>query len=144
MDIIMKKIQYGSEEYEETVDLRNEVFRKPWGLDIKDDDLSPDKEMDIYGAYLNGELVGTVFLAEHEEGVARVRNVAIYEDYRGQGLGKYLMDFIEDIARKKGYDKSFLMGRTIVEDFYKHLGYKTIGEAYDYRTIPHVDMIKDL
>lgn len=54
------------------------------------------------------------------------------------------MEFIEDIAREKGYKKSFLMGRTIVEDFYKRLGYKTIGEAYDYRTIPHVDMIKDL
>lgn len=144
MDIVMKKIEYGSGEYQETIDLRDEVFRKPWGLDIKDDDLSPDKDMDIYGAYLDGELIGTVFLAEHEEGVARVRNVAIYEDYRGQGLGKYLMDFIEDIAREKGYKKSFLMGRTIVEDFYKRLGYKTIGEAYDYRTIPHVDMIKDL
>ena len=144
MDIVMKKIEYGSGEYQETIDLRDQVFRKPWGLDIRDDDLSPDKDMDIYGAYLGGELIGTVFLVEHEEGVARVRNVAIYEDYRGQGLGKYLMEFIEDIAREKGYKKSFLMGRTIVEDFYKRLGYKTIGEAYDYRTIPHVDMIKDL
>ncbi len=144
MDIIIKEIKYGSKEYEETIDLRNEVFRKPWGLDIKDDDLSPDKDMDIFGAYLNEELIGTVFLAEHKEGIARVRNVAIYEEYQGQGLGKYLMNFIEDIAREKGYEKSFLMGRTIVEDFYKGLGYKTIGQAYDYRTIPHVDMIKDL
>lgn len=144
MDIVMKEIKYGSPEYKETIELRNEVFRKPWGLDIKDDDLSPDKEMDIYGAYLDGKLIGTVFLAHHEEGVARVRNVAIYKEYRGKGLGKYLMDFIEDKAREKGYRKMYLMGRTNVEKFYKKLGYKTMGKPYDYRTIPHVDMIKDL
>lgn len=61
MDIVMKKIEYGSGEYQETIDLRDQVFRKPWGLDIRDDDLSPDKDMDIYGAYLGGELIGTVF-----------------------------------------------------------------------------------
>lgn len=144
MDIVMKEIQYGSEEYELTIHLRNEVFRKPWGLDIKDDDLSEDKEMDIYGAFSGDKLIGTVFLTEHEEGVARVRNVAIYDDYQGQGLGKYLMDFIEDVAREKGYKKSFLMGRTRVEDFYKRLGYKTIGEPYDHKSVPHVDMIKNL
>lgn len=144
MDIIMKKIDYGSNEYHETVHLRNEVFRKPWGLDIKDDDLSPDKEMDIYGAYLDDKLIATVFLTEHEEDIARVRNVAIYEEYRGLGLGRYLMDYAEDIAREAGYKKVYLMGRVTVEDFYKKLGYSTIGNAYDYRTIPHVDMIKDL
>lgn len=144
MNVIMKKIVYGSKEYEDTIVLRNEVFRKPWGLDIKDDDLSPDKEMDIYGAYLDDKLIGTVFLTEHKEGIIRIRNVAIYEEYRGKGLGKYLMDFAEDLAKKQGYKKVFLMGRTIVEDFYHRLGYETIGEAYDYRTIPHVDMMKDL
>ncbi|HZJ84559.1 MAG TPA: GNAT family N-acetyltransferase [Syntrophomonadaceae bacterium] len=144
MNIVMKEITHGTPEYQETVHLRNAVFRKPWGLDIKDDDLSPDKEMDIYGAYLNNKLIATVFLGEHEEGVARVRNVAIYEEYRGQGLGRYLMDFIEDIARKKGYTKVYLMGRTIVEEFYHKLGYKTISKAYNYRSIPHLDMIKDL
>lgn len=144
MDIIMKKIEYGSKEYDETVHLRNEVFRKPWGLDIKDDDLSPDKEMDIYGAYLDNNLIATVFLTEHEKDTARVRNVAIYEEYRGHGLGRYLMDFAEDIARKEGYKKVYLMGRVTVEDFYKKLGYSTIGQPYDYRTIPHVDMIKEL
>jgi len=144
MDIVMKEITYGTDEYEKTLHLRNEVFRKPWGLDIKDDDLSPDKDMDIYGAYLNHDLIGTVFLAEYEPGVARVRNVAIYEEYQGKGLGKYLMDYIEDIAREKGYSKIYLMGRTSVEGFYHKLGYETMGKPYDYRTIPHVDMTKDL
>lgn len=143
-DVVIKEIEYGSKAYEETIVLRNEVFRKPWGLDIKDDDLSPDMEMDIYGAYLKNRLIATIFLAVHEEGVARVRNVAIYEDYRGIGLGKYLMDFAENLARNQGYKKVFLMGRTTVEAFYHKLGYKTLGQPYDYRTIPHVDMIKYL
>lgn len=144
MNIEMKKISYGTKDYKETIKLRNEVFRKPWGLDIKDDDLSSDKDMDIYGAYLNNKLIATVFLAEHNKETARIRNVAIYKEYRGLGLGSYLMNFIEQIAKNKGYKKAYLMGRTEVEDFYLKLGYKTIGKPYDYRTIPHVDMIKSL
>lgn len=144
MNIIMKNIAYGSKEYEDTVDLRNEVFRKPWGLDIKNDDLSPDKNMDMYGAFLDDKLIATVFLTEDDEETARIKNVAIFKEYRGTGLGRYLMDFIENIARERGYTKAALMGRVSVEDFYKKLGYKSIGEPYDYKTIPHVDMIKDL
>lgn len=143
-NIVMKKIKYGSSEYDDTVHLRNEVFRKPWGLDIKDDDLSVDKDMEIYGAFLDNKLIGTVFLTEHETNVCRVRNVAIYDEYQGMGLGRYLMDFIEDIARDKGYKKCYLMGRVTVEKFYEKLGYNTMGSPYNYRTIPHVDMIKDL
>lgn len=144
MNVVMKSIVYASKEYEDSVDLRNEVFRKPWGLDIKNDDLSPDKNMDMYGAFLDDRLIATVFLTEDDKETARIKNVAIFKEYRGTGLGRYLMDFIENIARERGYTKAALMGRVSVEEFYKKLGYESIGEPYDYKTIPHVDMKKNL
>lgn len=142
MDVTIKPIKYGTEYYEESVDLRNEVFRKPWGLDIRNEDLSSDATYEMFGAYKDNKLIATIFLTEDNKETARIKSVAIFDEYRGKGLGRYLMDYVEDIARKRGYEKVALMGRVSVEVFYHKLGYETIGEAYDYHTIPHVDMIK--
>lgn len=144
LDIEIRGIEYGTDEYETTIDLRNDAFRKPWGLNIRDEDLTSDKDMDMYGAYLAGRLIATIFLAEDDKDTARIKSVAIIEDYRKQGLGRYLMHFIEEKAREKGYTKANLMGRVSAEDFYNKLGYKTISEPFDFKTIPHIYMTKKL
>ena len=144
MDILMKNIEYGTQEYERSIDIRNEAFRKPWGLDIRDEGLSGDKNMDMYGGYLNDVMIATIFLTEDKDKTARVKSVAILEEYRVSGLGTYLMNFIEDLARKRGYTKVNLMGRVSVEGFYHKLGYKTLSQPFDYNTIPHIDMEKYL
>lgn len=144
MDITIKKITYGTEEYETSIDIRNEAFRKPWGLDIRDEDLTGDKDMDMFGGYLGDKMIATIFLTEDDEETARIKSVAILEEYRRKGLGRYLMEYVENIARERGYKKVNLMGRVSVEGFYNKLGYKTIGEPFDYHTIPHIDMVKEL
>lgn len=144
MNIVIKKIVYGTPDYETSIVIRNEVFRKPHGLDIKDDDLSSDKVVEMFGAYMEDKLIATIFLDIVDKDTIKIRNVAILDEYRGKGLGKYLMDHVEDIARERGYTKSVLMGRVSAEKFYNKLGYKTISEAYDYKTVPHVDMEKYL
>ncbi len=140
----MKRIEYGTEEYERSIDIRNHAFRIPWGLDIRDEDLTGDADMDMYGGYLDDNMIATVFLTEDDSKTARVKSVAILEEYRIKGLGRYLMNFIEDLARQRGYEKVHLMGRVSVEGFYHKLGYKTLSQPFDYNTIPHIDMEKDL
>lgn len=56
----------------------------------------------------------------------------------------FLMDFIEEKIKDAGFKKVTLMGRVVVEDFYKKLGYKTTSEVIDYNTIPHIWMEKYL
>ncbi len=144
MDISIKSISYGTDEYERSIDIRNEAFRKPWGLDIRDEDLTGDKDMDMFGGYLGNVMIATIFLTQDDEETARIKSVAILKEYRGKGLGKYLMEYVEDIARKRGYKRINLMGRVSVEGFYNKLNYKTISEPFDYHTIPHIDMVKEL
>lgn len=144
MEVDILNIIYGSQQYLDLLTLRNEVFRKPWGLDIKDDDLEEDKELDMYGAYINDRLIATVFLKEKDSKTAQIKTVGILEEFRGIGLGRYLLEFIEDLARKRGFTRSILMGRVSCKDFYIKLGYKAISEPYDYKTIAHLDMIKAL
>ena len=43
-NVKIKKIVYGSPEYKQSLNFRNEIFRKPQGMDIKDDDLEYEKE----------------------------------------------------------------------------------------------------
>lgn len=144
MEIDMLKINYGSSEYFDSLDFRNTVFRQPWGLDIKNDNLEDDKNMEMYGAYIEGKLIGTVFLRKKDSKVAQVKTVGVLNELHGIGLGNYLMHFIEELARKNGYTKIYLMGRVSAEKFYNKLGYKSLGEPYDYKTIPHLDMEKYL
>lgn len=144
MNIIMKQIEYGTEEYEQSIDIRNRAFRIPWGMDIRNEDLSGDADMDMYVGYLNGIMIATIFLKEGDKDTAIIKSVAIEEEYRVKGLGRYLMDFIEELARKKGYTRAKLMGRVSVEGFYHKLGYKTLSEPFDYNTIPHINMEKSL
>lgn len=140
--IEMKKIEYGTDEYEKTIDIRNDAFRKPQGLNIRDEDLSGDKDMLMYAGYIDGEMMSTVFLAHKDVKTAQVKSVIVIDKYKGKGYGKYLMDFIEDLAVKEGYEKIILMGRVKVEEFYKKLGYTTTSEPFDYYTTPHVYMEK--
>lgn len=144
MEIIMKSIKYGTVEYENSIDIRNHAFRIPWGLDIRNEDLTGDANMDMYGGYLEDKMIATIFLSEDDKNTARIKSVAIMEEYRVHGLGTYLMNYIEDIARQRGYTKAKLMGRVSVEGFYHKLGYRTLSEPFDYNTIPHIDMEKDL
>lgn len=144
MDITIKEIEYGSDAYEKSIDIRNEVFRKPWGLDIRDEDLTVDKDMQMFGAYLDGKMIGTMFLTKDNEKAARIKNVAILEEYQRKGLGKYLMEYGENLAKKQGFTKVNLMGRVSAEIFYNKIGYETISAPFDYHTIAHVNMEKKL
>lgn len=144
MEVDILSIIYDSQQYLDSLELRNEVFRKPFGLDIKDDDLEEDKEMDMYGAYIKDQLIGTVFLKERDSKTAQIKTVGILDEFRGIGLGRYLLEFIEDLARKRGYTRAYLMGRVSCKEFYTKLGYQAISDPYDYKTIAHLDMVKTL
>ena len=142
--IEIKAIIYGTSEYERSIDLRNEVFRKPWGLNIRDEDLTNDQYMEMFGAYKDDKIIATIFLTEDDKEHARIKSVAILDEYRGKGLGSYLMDYAENIAKDRGYKKVNLMGRVSAEVFYNKIGYKTLSQPYDYHTISHIDMEKEL
>lgn len=144
MEVDILNIIYDSEQYLDSITLRNEVFRKPFGLDIKNDNLEDDKAMDMYGAYINDKLIGTVFLKENDNSTVQIKTVGILDEFRGIGLGRYLIEFIENLARERGYTQAKLMGRMSCKGFYVKLGYQAVSEPYDYKTIPHLDMTKTL
>lgn len=140
----MRRIEYGSPEYETTLDLRNEIFRKPQGLNLRDEDLSREALCDMFGGFLGDKIIATIFLAKIDDTTARIKAVMILEEYRGTGLGKFIMDYAENVARRQGYKYIKLLSRMSAETFYEKLGYERVSDVVDYYQVDHVSMVKEL
>ena len=83
-------------------------------------------------------------LVEDEPQTIRLRQMAVLNDLQGKGIGKALMQFAENLARDRGYQKITMHARKNAAGFYEKLGYKVISEEFTEITIPHYLMEKSL
>jgi predicted GNAT family N-acyltransferase len=75
---------------------------------------------------------------------AKVERVAVLEEERGAGLGRVLMQFVEDWARSAGFVRLILSAQEPVLEFYARLGYRAEGERFFEAGIAHRKMSKKL
>ncbi|KAB2441205.1 GNAT family N-acetyltransferase [Bacillus luti] len=78
------------------------------------------------------------------DGVGKLERICILKDYRKYGLGKIIIQALEEIARNKEATKVKLHGQTHAEGFYKKLGYQTSSNIFMEDGIPHILMTKIL
>jgi len=90
------------------------------------------------------EPVGTARLRLPEAATAKAERVAVLRPYRGEGLGRRLMERVENEAREQDCSRMRLNAQTHVEDFYAKLGYETVSDVFPEAGIPHVEMQTDL
>ena len=140
----LKIIDYGSKEYQEMIDLRRQILRKPLGLDFTEEDISNERNDVHIAAYEDDEMLGCCLLTQEEPGVVRLRQMAVTSGLQGKGIGRVLMQFAENIARDRGNRKMTMHARKTAAGFYEKLGYKITGEEFEEVTIPHYIMEKDL
>lgn len=97
-----------------------------------------------YVVYLGDGPAGTARLRFPEDGVAKLERVAVREPFRGQGIGRELVERMEAEARERGKQRAVLHAQTAVEGFYRELGYETESGVFEEDGIPHVRMAKPL
>jgi len=81
-----------------------------------------------------GKIVGTYALYPMSETVAELRKMYLHPDLRGKGLGKQLLAFIEQIARKKSFTRIELETATDMNDaraLYEKNGYREIERIHN-------------
>ena len=96
--------------------------------------------MHFWVAKNNGKAIGVVGLADPLPKVlplAKTKNpgelkiLYLYKKEQGKGIGKFLVDFVEEQAKKQGYSELLVRSAERYRDtaygFYKNMGYKTIG-----------------
>lgn len=142
--IEIKEIAFDSADYEKVWQLREEVLRKPLGQSLKNDDLSWDEHDHILAAFNGDEVVGCVILHPKENGVMKLRQMAVHPSMQGSGVGTLIVRAAEEAALKYGFKKMDMHARMVALDFYKKLGYSVVSDTFTEVGIPHVVMEKSL
>ena len=137
-------IEHGTKEYQQMIDLRDHVLRKPLGLSFSREDLEKEKEDILIGCFDDDKLEACCLLTKVDPKTVRLRQMAVLSGLQGKGVGRILMQFAENIARDRGYRKLLMHARKTALGFYEKLGYRVNGDEFVEVTIPHFVMEKDL
>jgi ribosomal protein S18 acetylase RimI-like enzyme len=138
----LKIIDHGSREYQQMVQLRNDILRRPLGLQFTPDELEHEKEEILIGAFEEEKMLGCCMLIKGDPGSVRLRQMAVLNNLQGKGIGRALMQFAENIARDRGFQKITMHARKTAVGFYEKLGYRVCGQEFEEVTIPHYVMEK--
>jgi predicted GNAT family N-acyltransferase len=126
--------------------LRWEILRKPWGQP-KGSEVTAEEDSCIHAMVLadSGEITGVARLQFNSSTTAQVRFVAVSQEAQGKGVGKMLMEYLENIAREKGAEEVVLDARENAVPFYKRINYQITEKTYLlFGEIQHYRMVKKL
>ncbi len=140
----LKQIDHGSKEYQQMINLRLEILRKPLGLSFTKEELEKEKEDILIGAFEEDKMLACCMLTRHDEKCVRLRQMAVQNNVQGKGIGASMMIFAETLARDKGFKRLTMHARKTALGFYEKLGYKVTGDEFTEVTIPHFVMEKRL
>jgi len=140
----LKILDHGSREYQQMVHLRNEILRKPLGLEFTPEELEKEKDEILIGAFEDEKMLGCCMLIKVDKSTVRLRQMAVLNNLQGKGIGRALMQFAENIARDRGFQKIIMHARASAIGFYEKLGYQVSGNEYVEVTLPHFTMEKRL
>ncbi len=140
----LKQIDHGSKEYQQMVNLRYEIMRKPLGLTFSQEELAKEKNDILIGAFDEDEMMGCCILTDTKDGCVRLRQMAVQKNMQGKGIGESIITFAENLARDKGFKALTMHARDTAIGFYEKYGYKVKGDQFIEINIPHHIMEKRL
>jgi predicted GNAT family N-acyltransferase len=141
-ETVCREVRYGSEEYRETVTLRDEILRKPLKLKFSAEELSAEKDSFHLACWRGNVLTGCVVLIPRTGQTLQMRQLAVRTEMQRKGIGRTLVQYAESFAREHGYHEIMMHARETAVEFYEKLGYKKEGERFTQVTIPHIAMRK--
>ena len=140
----LKIIEHGSSEYQQMVALRDSILRRHLGLHFDQAELDQEARHILIGAFEEDDILGCCMLIEENPQTVRLRQMAVYNEKQGKGIGRALMNFAETLARDRGYKLLTMHARKDAQGFYEKMGYSTSGDEFKEITLPHLIMQKKL
>ncbi|SER54108.1 GNAT family N-acetyltransferase [Natrinema salaciae] len=144
MDAIDVRVAEADAARDDAFAVRRTVFVEEQGVDEEIEYDEHDETATHFVAYDDDEPIGAARLREYEDGVGKVERVAVLESRRERGVGRALMETLEERAGELGFGTLKLHSQTRAADFYRRLGYERRGDEFEEAGIPHVEMRKSL
>ena len=133
-----------TEEFEAYFLVRYNVLRKPLGKPKGSE--RDEMEMDCAHAMAidsNGKIIGVCRLQFNSPTQAQIRYMAVIEKEQGRGIGKRLIQYMEDKAKQRNVENVILHARSSALNFYLNCGYTNNGKSYlMWDSIQHYLMYK--
>jgi GNAT superfamily N-acetyltransferase len=137
------------EEWDSYFNLRYEVLRAPWNQPRGSERNEGDASAEQFAFFENEQIIGVGRLDFTENLGSQIRFMAVDDRYQGKGIGRLLMEHMEEIVRNKGCKETILHAREIALPFYEKLGYRSIekshllfGEIQHYLMNKHYEHIR--
>ena len=133
-------------QYENYYFFRWELLRKPLDKEIgTEKDMMEDNSVHRMIIDNNDNVIAVGRLHHNNSNESQIRYFAVDENFRRQGIGSYLMEDLEGIAKKAKRVEIILNARENAVNFYKSLDYKIIQKSYVlFDKIQHYEMKKVL
>ena len=144
-----QKIIYRSpnsdQDFEKYYELRWRILRKPWGQPKGSEVNDRDDDAFHIMAEIDDQVVGVGCIHKIEGNRGRIRFMAVDDSLQGQGIGKKMMELLEEYAHQQKWTKIWLYAREIAWDFYLDQNYKIIGDGeLLFGVIKHKIMEKEI
>lgn len=148
MDIMGETFSIQRVTYTEAIEpiqfVRRQVFQKEQGVAPELEFDGNDESATHFLAYQGSDAIGTARIryltADDSQPIAKIERVAVLAEYRGNGIGKQLMDVAIAHLRNQGITAIKINAQLQVQDFYERLGFSTCGAVFEEAGIPHIEM----
>jgi len=133
-----------SEDLEKYFQLRYEILRKPWNQPFNSTKDEWEKQsIHVLMLNENDDAIACGRLQINSETEGQIRSMAVRTELQGKGLGKKIIEYIEQRAMDLKLKTIVLDARINAVKFYEVCGYKVVGESYLlFGIIPHFKMEK--
>ncbi len=143
MNIRIDQLDFATPEYDEYLAFRYKYLREPINLEFEVDQVEKEYAYKHFAVYHSRDgIVACLMLVPSEEVAWQMKQVAVAEKYRGQGIGTFLVQEIEKYAKSLGVKKLFLHAREEAVPFYNKLNYTLVGKPFMEILLPHYYMEK--
>lgn len=140
----VKQIDFGTKEYTQMLNLRQEILRRPLNMNLMDENLENEKHDILIGAFDEDMMLGCCLLTHADNNTIQLRQMAVQNNLQGKGVGGTIMHYAENVARDRGYHKIMMHARISASGFYEKLGYQIVGDEFMEVSVPHFIMEKNL
>ena len=135
----LRKIQVSDVDFLLAQQIRTAVFIEEQGVDSSDEYDAFEEVSHHYLVTLDSKAVATARWRFTPNGI-KLERFAVLPTYRGEGIGKYLLDQVIEEVQKHS-KPIYLHAQIQVVDFYQKFGFEKEGELFEEAGIQHFKML---